>query len=264
MEKKIEAFEISAKTYEQWYLTPMGAYALNAELKALRKLLPKKGLGAEIGSGTGIFAANLVSETRGIVCIEPSAEMIKQSKTRNLPTVLGIAEEPPARTHCLDFAYLVTVLEFLANPVAALLSVKSLLKPEAPIIVLGINRESQWGEAYLEASRRKDSVFIYSKIYTVDEGRATLESAGYRITGLLMALDMDQTKRREESQRSIFLSTWRRGAYSFLGGNLRGIKRRVVFSCLGEEASEHMLAIRKDLLKCTSVGDSSTGSKTSF
>lgn len=222
MEKKIEAFERCAQTYEEWYRTPIGAYAHKAELKALRQLLPKTGLGAEMGSGTGIFAKDLTSEDRRVLCVDPSAKMVGQSKAKSLPTLLGIAEEPPVKERCLDFLYLVTVLEFLSDPVNALSSLGNLLKPRAPIVVLGINRHSHWGEAYIEASKRSTSVFMYSKIYTADECILTLQSAGYRISGFLMALDIgpNETPRGEPST---FLPQYLENGGVFI---LRGVSKK--------------------------------------
>lgn len=190
MKETIRAFDRSAGTYEDWYRTPMGGYVFRAEVKGLEALLPKEGIGAEAGSGTGLFAEHLTREGRRIICVDPSAEMALQSRGKNLPTLLGVAEEPPIRSHSLDFVYLVTVIEFLLNPVKALSSLRTLLKPGAPLVVLAINRESPWGGAYMEASKRRDSLFRYARFYTLEKCVSLLRSGGYRVVRIIMALDV--------------------------------------------------------------------------
>ncbi|RJS88474.1 hypothetical protein DRO56_05055 [Candidatus Bathyarchaeota archaeon] len=190
LENVIEAFDRSAGTYEDWYRTPMGRYVLRAEVKGLEALLPREGVGVEIGSGTGIFAELLTGERRKILCVDPSAEMALRSKGKGLPTILGVAEEPPLKHRSMDFIYLVTVIEFLLDPEEALSSLRSLLKPGAPLVLLAINRKSPWGRAYMEAGKRRDSIFRYARFYTPEEASTPLRKAGYRIAEVLMALDV--------------------------------------------------------------------------
>jgi SAM-dependent methyltransferase len=190
MEEIIRAFGRAAGTYEDWYRTPLGDYVFRSELKGLEALLPESGLGAEIGSGTGIFAEHLTTEDRKVLCVDPSAEMVSQSTGRGLPTLLGVAEKPPLKPHVLDFMYLVTVLEFLVDPSTALSSLRTPLKPKAPLVALAINRESPWGQAYLESSRRESSLFRHARFYTLEEGTKLMENAGYEVVGALMALNV--------------------------------------------------------------------------
>jgi len=198
MEEIIRAFSRSAATYEYWYKTPLGLYVFETELKGLEAQLPRKGLGAEIGSGTGIFAERLTTENRRILCIDPSPQMVSQSQGRSLPTLIGVAERTPLRPRSLDFMYFVTVVEFLVNPAGALSSLKSLLKPSAPLVALAINRESPWGQAYLESSKREDSLFRYARLYTLNEAGQLLRDAGYEVVGALMMLNVPPDGTPEE------------------------------------------------------------------
>ncbi len=64
-------FDKRYKKYDAWYKENKFAYL--SELEAIRKVLPKKGKGLEIGVGTGRFAAPL-----GIKFgIDPSEDMIQ-------------------------------------------------------------------------------------------------------------------------------------------------------------------------------------------
>jgi len=198
MEEIIRAFSRVAGTYEDWYRTPLGDYVFRSELRGLEALLPKSGLGAEIGSGTGIFVKNLTTQDRKVLCIDPSAEMVSQSTGRGLPTLLGVAEKPPLKPHILDFIYLVTVLEFLVNPLEALSSLGALLKPTSPLIALAINRKSPWGQTYQESGRKEGSLFRHAHLYTLEECAELLRNAGYMIVGSLMALNVPPDGAPEE------------------------------------------------------------------
>ncbi len=176
------------ESYEGWYKEPLGEYVLKAELKGLDLLLPKSGLGADFGAGTGIFAEHLMTEDRTILCVDPAVKMLSNAQKRGLQTVLGVAEYPPIKHQSLDFIYLVAVIEFLDDPIRALSSLKDLLKKGSPIIVLMINRESPWGEAYIEAGERGDPIFSYASFYTLKEVMGFLKEAEYALSEVIGTL----------------------------------------------------------------------------
>lgn len=184
----ISIFEKAASSYDEWYKKPMGVYAFQSELKGLEFLLPHSGLGCDIGAGTGIFAKNLLSEDRTVLCLDPSAMMLKKAKKRNLPSILATTEALPLRSKSLDFAYMITVIEFLHNPLKALLSIGEALKHDAPLIIEFINRDSPWGDMYFKEAERGDPIFSNARLYTLIEIRSILESAGYVVLDQLSAL----------------------------------------------------------------------------
>lgn len=63
---RVEPFDRHARKYEAWF--SKNKYAYLSELKALRKLVPRRGLSAEIGTGSGRFALPLGVD----IGIEPS------------------------------------------------------------------------------------------------------------------------------------------------------------------------------------------------
>lgn len=179
MFKTIKVFDKSAQVYEDWYKEPMGIQVLEAELQGIQALIPPIGLGAEIGAGTGIFAEQLTTEGRRIICVEPSKEMLVQAAQRDLQAILGVGEALPLRRECLDFAYLVTVLEFLSDPLVALNSIREALKAGTALVTLTINRGSSWGRFYTELAEKGDPIFRCAHLYDVDEVKIILEAAGY-------------------------------------------------------------------------------------
>ena len=71
-------FNHNYKKYDLWYERNKFAYL--SELEAVKKVLPKRGEGLEIGVGTGRFAAPL-----GITAgVDPSKNMIKIAKKRGI------------------------------------------------------------------------------------------------------------------------------------------------------------------------------------
>jgi SAM-dependent methyltransferase len=174
----IEAFDLSALKYDAWYETPKGRQVLETELKSLDDLIPGTGVGVEIGAGTGIFAENLTSDARTIVCIDPSIGMLRRASERELHAVLAPGERPPLRDRCLGFAYLVTVLEFVEEPSAVLEGAKGALRDGSPVLVLTINRESPWGELYERLRDEGNPIFAVARLYGFEEARAFIEAAG--------------------------------------------------------------------------------------
>ncbi len=175
----IEIFENAAASYDEWYGKPVGVYAFRSELVGLEALLPHSGLGIDIGSGTGIFAKYLSTDERSVVCLDPSQGMLKEAKKRNLPSIIAMAEASPIRRGSLDFAYMVTVLEFMPEPLKSLYSVNKILREDATLVILLINRDSSWGEHYSKLAEKGNQIFSRAKLYTLSEVSSLLKKAGF-------------------------------------------------------------------------------------
>ena len=183
-----QEFDQIADNYDNWYSQPLGKYVLEAELNALNLLLPKSGLGADVGAGTGIFAKALTKKNRSIICIDVSTGMLTKATERDVQAVAGTAEMPPIRHQSLDFIYLVATIEFMQSPTTALSSLRCLLKQKCPIIVLAINRISSWGKNYIDASEKGDTIFKHAHFYTLEEVTAFFEKSDYEITQVIWTL----------------------------------------------------------------------------
>ena len=165
----IRVFDEASKAYDGWYGTPMGRYALSCELMGLREMLPSRGVGVDVGGGTGIFAERLRDDERIIICLDPSPGMLRRAVERGLPSILCVAEHPPLRLRCLDFIYMVATLEFLQDPVKALRVLKAHLRNGGPLILLIINRDSPWGQLYLKLGGEGDPIFSRMHLYNYRE-----------------------------------------------------------------------------------------------
>ena len=177
----MKAFDQVAGFYDDWYSHPQGRQVFKAELRALESLIPDSGLGLEVGAGTGVFAESLTDEDRKIICLDPSRAMLANAKERNMPAIMGVCENIPITKRVVGFTYMVTTIEFLENPVAALKQVMETMKKDAPLTILFINADSAWGSLYRQIGVKGDPVFRYAKLRSLREVREILVDAGYVI-----------------------------------------------------------------------------------
>ena len=168
----LDAFDNYALDYDKWFENHEREYAL--ELKAIRELLPKEGVGIEIGAGTGRF-----SQPLGIsLGVEPSESMRSLAISRGVNTVAGTAESIPVEDGLYDFALLVTTICFLDNPQLAFREVSRVLKPEGFIIVGLIDKDSKLGKKYEE--KKSESRFYKNvNFHSIAEIQEKLEKSGF-------------------------------------------------------------------------------------
>jgi len=181
MSSAIKAFDGVAHAYDDWYSHPQGRRVFKAELKAVDSLIPDSGLGLELGAGTGIFAENLTNEHRTIICLDPSGAMLANAKERNLPAIMGVGEHVPITKEAVGFTYMVTVLEFLEDPVTMANQVRETMKRSAPLTILFINADSAWGSLYKQIGANGDPVFRHARLRSLPEVHEILVEASYVI-----------------------------------------------------------------------------------
>ena len=195
----IDLFNLKANEYEEWYFTDEGSLVLNAEIRGLDRLLPKEGIGIEIGGGTGIFSKLLTTANRSIICLDPSIKMLKHAKNKGLQTILGLAEKTPLKNSCLDFAFMVTSLEFVQNPLNTLSSVNSILKGRGVLVILIINRESSWAEYYKSLGEDQAPLLSRANFFTFNEVLELLKKVGFKFLSALATLIKPPKNRSSEN-----------------------------------------------------------------
>ena len=192
MNEKVDAFNKVADVYDDWYRHPQGRQVFNAERDAVDSMIPPEGLGLEIGSGTGAFAESLEDHRRVIVGLDPSVQMISRAVEKKTHNVLGYGNYAPFRS-IFDFSYMVTVIEFLDNPVETLTEIKGICKADGFLTLMFINGRSPWGVFYREIGSKGDPVFKHARLYELDEIKELFDKAGYQIITVKGTLSSEPT-----------------------------------------------------------------------
>lgn len=170
---KVEPFEKHRERYEGWF--ERHEYAYLSELEAVRRLLPKEGRGAEIGVGTGRFAAPL-----GIkLGVEPSKAMAEIARKRGIDVIEGVAENLPFPNESLDYLLMVTTICFVDDPDEALREAYRVLKPGGALVIGFVDRNSPIGRYYEE--HKEESVFYRdARFFSTEELLELLKKASFR------------------------------------------------------------------------------------
>ncbi len=174
LKSKIAPFERYSVEYDTWFDEPRHRSVYEAELNAVRAVLPETGSSIEIGVGSGRFAAPL-GITMGL---EPASGLIEMAKTRGIAVIRGIGEALPFTDSSFELVLMVTTICFLGDPEKAFREVYRVLRPHGYFIVAFIDRDSPLGQIY---SRDKvDSPFYrVARFYNTEEVTAMLRDAGF-------------------------------------------------------------------------------------
>jgi SAM-dependent methyltransferase len=141
-------FERAAEGYEAWYATSHGRRVDEAERALLAWLLTPFADARsvlDVGCGTGHFAAWLQNRALHVIGLDRSPAMLAELRRHHaaIPVVVGDAECLPLRSDAVDVALLVTTLEFMERPEAALSEAVRVARQGLVLLVL--NRWSLGG-----------------------------------------------------------------------------------------------------------------------
>lgn len=159
---KIEPFEKLTQEYEDWFEKNDILY--RSELNAVKREIPDKGIGIEIGVGTGRFAYPL-----GIKAgIEPSEKMAEIARSRGIEVQSGVAEALPFENNSFDYILMVTTVCFLDEISKAFKEANRVLKPGGRFIIGFIDRESVIGKKY-QNQKDNDPFYKWATFYSTEE-----------------------------------------------------------------------------------------------
>ncbi|NJF24464.1 class I SAM-dependent methyltransferase [Thermococcus sp. Bubb.Bath] len=178
---KIEPFEKHRDRYENWF--ERNRYAYLSELEAVRKILPKGGNGAEIGVGTGRFAAPL-----GIkLGVEPSKAMAEIARKRGIEVIEGTAENLPFDDNSMDYLLMVTAICFVDDPEKALREAYRVLKPNGALIIGFVDKNSPIGRFY-EEHKNESTFYRDARFFSTGELLKLLKKIGFREFEIMQTL----------------------------------------------------------------------------
>ncbi|MBW1887632.1 MAG: class I SAM-dependent methyltransferase [Deltaproteobacteria bacterium] len=170
---KISPFEKYADQYEEWFVKNRWVY--EAELRAVKAMIPSGGRGMEIGVGTGRFAGPLGIKNG----VEPSKRMREIAQKRGIRTLDGVAEELPFGDSQFDFVLMVTTVCFVDDISKALLEAHRVLSHGGILIIGFVDRNSKVGQTYFD--RQNESVFYKeATFFSNDELVGFIDQAGFK------------------------------------------------------------------------------------
>ncbi|HET6949115.1 MAG TPA: methyltransferase domain-containing protein [Acidimicrobiales bacterium] len=166
-----------AGDYDAWFDTPWGRHAFAVEAATVRDacgdLAGRRVLDA--GCGTGRFSATLAGDHTPVVGIDPDPAMLGPARARVTGgCARAVVEHLPFPDGAFDLSLAVTVLEFVADPAAALAELARVTRDGGRIVVGALNPRSPWGLANRRA--RRAGVWCHARFL----GRSELRALGSR------------------------------------------------------------------------------------
>ncbi|MDP8261746.1 MAG: class I SAM-dependent methyltransferase [Candidatus Ancaeobacter aquaticus] len=166
----MEIFNKNCEEYDAWY--DRNNFAYLSELESIKKVLPKKGKGLEIGVGTGRFAAPL-----GIfVGVDCSSSMLKIAEKRAVNVLGAFGEQLPFLNNTFDYTAIIITLCFVNDHVKVLKEAARVLKKNGKIVIGIVDKNSFLGKYY----QKKKSIFYkHAHFFGVDELHDLLIKTGF-------------------------------------------------------------------------------------
>ena len=169
---RISPFEAYADQYESWFEKNRWVY--EAELRAVKAMMPEGGSGLEIGVGSGRFASPLGIRDG----VEPSKYMRAFAQRRGIRAVDGVAEDLPYGDSQFDFVLMVTTVCFVDDIGKALMEAYRVLSGSGVLVIGLVDRDSKIGKIYLK--RQKENVFYReATFFSVAELIEYISRAGF-------------------------------------------------------------------------------------
>jgi SAM-dependent methyltransferase len=193
---RTQVFDRYHDEYENWFETHHAVYI--SEIVALRRMVPARGKGVEIGIGTGRFALPL-----GIwEGVEPSREMRRLASLRGLKVHDAVAEALPFRNGSFDFALMVTTVCFLDDVMKAFREVRRILVPHGCFVVGLVDGDSPLGRRY-RAMKSVSPFYRIATMYSADEVIGFLLKTGFKEVETVQTIfgDLEDIQQAQTSLR---------------------------------------------------------------
>jgi len=170
---KIYPFETYPERYDFWYEKNLHVY--EAELRAIKTMMPVSVNGLEIGVGTGRFA-----EALGIATgVDPSKHMREMAHKRGIRALDGVAEKLPFNDSQFDLVLMVTTVCFVDDLGKSLSEANRVLSNNGIIIIGFVDRNSLLGKEYIK--QQKENIFYKeATFFSVGEMVEHMDHAGFR------------------------------------------------------------------------------------
>jgi len=162
------------KKYDNWY--ERNKYAYLSEVNAIKKIMPK-GLGLEVGVGTGRFAS-ILDVPFGI---DPAKQSLKIAHQREVELALAVGEKLPFKNEIFNFVLMVITLSFLQDTRKALYETNRVLKERGQLIIGMVDKNSFLGELYQKKRAKGYPFYREAILFSPTEVIESLEECGFKI-----------------------------------------------------------------------------------
>lgn len=170
-------FDKHANDYDSWFIENDKLF--DAEVNAIKAVLPNKGKVLEVGCGTGIFSKRLDIKDG----IEPSKEMAKFAKNRGISIREGSAEKLIVKKGEYDTIIMITVDCFLKDLKSVFKEFFNVLEKEGILIVAFIDIHTELGQIY-EENKNNSVYYASAKFHSSSEMQNYIVDAGFEIIDL--------------------------------------------------------------------------------
>lgn len=171
----IEPFEKYALEYDKWYSRNPGI--AESEAKAV-SILPLRGLGVEVGVGSGFFAQRAGT----IIGLEPAVAMARLAKERGIWVIGGVGELMPLRDGSMDYVLVVVTICFLQDPSMAIAEAHRVLRDGGKLVVCIVPRDSEWGKLYVRLGALGHRFYSRARFFSVKEVVDMLGAVGLKVS----------------------------------------------------------------------------------
>jgi len=171
-----------AAGYDAWFETALGATVDRFEKALVTRLAaPCPGEAAlDVGTGTGHYAAFLAELGLRVTGVDPSREMLAVGRERGTPVDWRQADAIalPFPDASFDLVLSVTMLEFVADPAAALAEMFRVVRPGGRLVVATLNADGPWARARRREATRPGSPYAQARFLSARQFAALLGGLG--------------------------------------------------------------------------------------
>jgi len=169
---KVEIFNLFYDDYDAWFDKHADMY--QAELAAIKAVLPHSKHAIEIGVGTGKFAKPL-----GIkLGVEPSEKMAEKAKLNGITVIKAFSENLPFHDSTFDVVLMVTTICFVNDPQKTIQEAYRILNPQGCCIIAIVDKNSPIGKQYLK-NKHKSNFYQVATFYTTEEIVQYMKISGF-------------------------------------------------------------------------------------
>ncbi|MDP3397378.1 MAG: class I SAM-dependent methyltransferase [Methanoregula sp.] len=165
-------FDQYAQDYDRWFDTHKETF--DNQLALLRPRIPRKGIGLEIGIGSGRFSAPL-----GIhYGLDPSVSLLSMARQRGVESVVGTGESLPYRSGTFDHVLMMTVICFFTHLNCPFSEANRVLVPGGTLVIGFFDKEGELAQQ--EQERDPPGRFLQNAMFrTADEVKDALVASGF-------------------------------------------------------------------------------------